>query len=242
MQTLGFVILRHVNSERVLLYWRKSYECVRKFYPECPIMIIDDNSDQQYIDDTGLTNTTVVQSEFPGRGEVLPYYYYFKNKIADCAVFIHDSVFLNKRTDFFTNTYKKLWDFNHIADQPEDELRILYSINNLKLMQLHSNKNMWRGCFGGMCAINHNFLNFLHNTYDFSIILDNVTTRYHRMSFERVIACILQSHSPGETIFGDIHQYLQKNNIPWATNYEDMLTKHKTNASKMPIIKVWSGR
>ena len=35
------------------------------------MMIIDDNSDQQYIDDSpALTNTTVVQSEYTGRGEL----------------------------------------------------------------------------------------------------------------------------------------------------------------------------
>ena len=28
----GFILLRHVNSEKTNLYWQESYRCIRKFY------------------------------------------------------------------------------------------------------------------------------------------------------------------------------------------------------------------
>ena len=39
--TIGFIILRHVNSKSTDRYWKRSYDCVRKFYPENEIVIID---------------------------------------------------------------------------------------------------------------------------------------------------------------------------------------------------------
>ena len=47
--TIGFIILRHVNSETTNLYWQLSYDNVRQFYPENDIIIIDDNSNYQYV-------------------------------------------------------------------------------------------------------------------------------------------------------------------------------------------------
>ena len=43
----GFVIIRHVDSEITNKYWKKSYECIRKFYSD-PIMIVDDNSNPDF--------------------------------------------------------------------------------------------------------------------------------------------------------------------------------------------------
>jgi hypothetical protein len=46
---IGFIILRHVNNELTNNYWIHSYDCIRKFYPENFIIIIDDNSKYEYI-------------------------------------------------------------------------------------------------------------------------------------------------------------------------------------------------
>ena len=45
---IGFIILRHVNSELTNQYWIYCYQSIRK-YPEQSILIIDDNSNYQYI-------------------------------------------------------------------------------------------------------------------------------------------------------------------------------------------------
>jgi hypothetical protein len=99
METLGFIMLRHVNNEFTNNYWIHCYSCIRKFYPENNILIIDDNSDYKYISEINLYKTTIIKSEFPKRGEFLPYYYFLHYKFFDIAVFIHDSVFINQYVD-----------------------------------------------------------------------------------------------------------------------------------------------
>ena len=32
MNTIGFIILRHVNNEQTGIYWKKCYESIRRFY------------------------------------------------------------------------------------------------------------------------------------------------------------------------------------------------------------------
>ena len=40
----GFIITRHVNSEKTNKYWNNAIICIRTFYPQKKIVIIDDNS------------------------------------------------------------------------------------------------------------------------------------------------------------------------------------------------------
>ena len=88
MDSYGFIITRHVNSEKTNKYWNKCVRCIRKFYPLRKIIIIDDNSNYQYITEKQLYKTQIINSEYPGRGELLPYYYYLSNKLFDTAVII----------------------------------------------------------------------------------------------------------------------------------------------------------
>ena len=92
MNKFGFIILRHVRNSSQNTLWINCYESIRRFYSD-PIIIIDDNSNQQEIQYDGtLENVTIFQSEYPGRGELLPYYYLFKHKWFEKCVFVHDSV------------------------------------------------------------------------------------------------------------------------------------------------------
>ena len=94
----GFIILRHVNNEISSHYWSVCYDRIRRFYPETPIVIIDDNSTYEFIDskkEAALYKCLILRSIFPKRGELLPYYYYIHNKWFDSALIIHDSVFIN---------------------------------------------------------------------------------------------------------------------------------------------------
>jgi len=231
---IGFIILRYVINEKTNLYWQYCYDCIRKFYPKNPILIIDDNSDYKYITSKDLYNTTVIKSEYPRRGELLPYYYYLKNKLFDIAVIIHDSVFINKNIDFRVVDYKIIWDFSHNCDQPDDELKIIKLFNDQKLINFYKNKNLWRGCFGGMSIIKHSYLSNINNKYNISLLLDVILNRYNRMSFERVIAVLLQKNSNSKNIvlLGDITKYCK-----WGLDFEN---KEKNN--NLPIIKVWTGR
>ena len=46
---IGFIILRNVDTIDRNKYWIKCYNCIRKFYPENKILIIDDNSKSKLI-------------------------------------------------------------------------------------------------------------------------------------------------------------------------------------------------
>ena len=80
MNSFGFIITRHVNSEKSNKYWNRCVKLLRTFYPHRQIVIIDDNSNYAFVkSDADYRNLTIIQSEFHGRGELLPYYYYIKN-------------------------------------------------------------------------------------------------------------------------------------------------------------------
>ena len=55
------------------------YECIRKFYPENDIVIIDDNSNQTFLTAKELYNTKIIYSDYHQHGELLPYYYACNN-------------------------------------------------------------------------------------------------------------------------------------------------------------------
>jgi hypothetical protein len=229
---VGFIILRHVNSELTNKYWIECYKSIRQHYPENKILIIDDNSDYRYITKESLYNTLIVNSEYHGRGELLPYYYYLQHKLFDIAVILHDSVFINSYVDFTTEKYKILWEFEHTWDQIEDETKMINLFNDNDLLKFYENKLLWKGCFGCMAAITHDFLTEINNKYNISILLDCVLSRYNRSSFERVIACLLQKDNEKNVMLGNIHEYMN-----WGISFGD-----KDNYKNLPIVKVWTGR
>ena len=233
---LGFIILRHVRDEITDRYWRLCFNSIKSFYPESKIIMIDDNSDQSKIGEFPH-EVTVVQSEFPGRGELLPYYYYSRNKWFDRAVILHDSTILTRYIDFSIKDYKFIWEFQHHWDQIEDETRMIKIFEDEELLKFYQNKNLWKGCFGGMSIIDHSFLNKVNQKYDFSKLVDLVRVRFNRCSFERVIATILTKESEGKdkySLLGEIHRYCK-----WELKLSEINGREHAH---LPIIKVWTGR
>jgi hypothetical protein len=229
---IGFIILRHVNNSITNNYWILCYDSIRRLYPENKILIIDDNSNYRYITNKELYNTTIINSEFPKRGELLPYYYYLQNKLFDTAVILHDSVFITKYIDFKVDTYKFLWHFDHGYDQIEDETKMIKIFNDNELLDFYKNKILWKGCFGAMSIINHDYLQYVNNKYNISKLLPLILTRYNRCSFERVIACLLQKEQKQSSLLGDIHKYCK-----WGININEI-----NRFTHLPLIKVWTGR
>ena len=161
MNSYGFIITRHINSETTNKYWNQSVKLLRTFYPERKIIIIDDNSNQNFVKaDFDYKNIKIITSEFPGSGEILPYYYYLKNKYFENAIILHDSVFFHKRINFeMLNGYRvlPLWYFNCDKENITNTLRITESLNNKHEIQnkLSLNDNViglpqskCYGCFG----------------------------------------------------------------------------------------------
>ena len=234
IENIGFIILRHVNNELTNKYWIHCYDCIRKFYQENYILIIDDNSNDHYLTkDKILYKTTVINSEYHQRGELLPYYYYLQNKLFETAVVIHDSVFINKYIDFTVDKYKIIWDFQHHWDQIKDETLMIRSFNDDNLLKFYENKSLWEGCFGSMTIITHDFLYNINKKYNLDILLNLILNRVNRSSLERVLACIFQKeHKHNQVLLGDIHKY-----CPWGITFDQI-----HNYIHLPIIKVWTSR
>jgi len=235
MPALGFVILRHVDSARADSYWKLCYESVRRLYPEEPILIVDDDSDPAHLTTHPTTGTTLVQSEYPGRGELLPYIYYLRLKISDRAVFLHDTVFLQSKVPFCDGYwYQHLW---AAADhRPEDhagEVRILGALKDPPLA-LHSKKTRWHGCFGAMVIITHDLLCSVDKAYTFTKLAGAVLTRDDRRAFKRVVACLLRTlyDTTPPPVYGNIKDYC----IP-AGDFEG-----RAALQHLPAIKVRGGR
>lgn len=228
----GFIILRHVKDKITNNYWISCYNSIRKYYPENEILIIDDNSNYNFITNEELYKASIIRSDYHGRGELLPYYYYLQNKLFETAVIIHDSVIVNKYIDFSVEKYKFLWDFEHDWDQINDETRMINVFNDLELKKFYESKKLWKGCFGGMSIITHDYLTYINNKYDISKLLNCVLNRYNRCSFERVIACLLQKEEKQETLLGNIHKYCK-----WGIKI-NQIDKYK----HLPLIKHWTGR
>ena len=255
----GFIITRHVNSETTNYYWNHCIQCIRRFYsPEkFKIVVIDDNSNKDFLNaDFDYINVEYVESEFPGRGELLPYYYFYKNHYFENAVIIHDSVFFHKRIKFskLLVPVLPLWHFSEIkTENLPDTMRLLqYVRNNYQLQKnvlgndkyetLSFNTSKWFGCFGVQSYINHGFLVRIQNKYHLFNLLQVVKNRSDRCCLERIMGAIFYNEFKDlgklKSLLGSISVY-----CPWGYSWKDyweQMTRDK-KANK-PVVKVWTGR
>ena len=234
---MGFILLRHVNSIEADHYWRDAYQCIRVHYPYNKIVIIDSQSNEKYLTQIPMVNTEIIVSEYSGRGEFLPYYYYLKHKWFPTAVFIHDTVYIHKFIDFGTSTYQILWGFQGytLRERKEEAVAMIQSLqNNDELLHFYLDEsNEWSGCFGSMTCIHLPFLEALDAKYDFSQLLNTIRVKRDREAFERVFACLLQKESPATYVLSnDIFQYQ-----PYG-----LLFQQRNDYGHLPAIKVWGSR
>jgi hypothetical protein len=252
----GFIITRHVNSEKTNKYWNISVRCIRKFYPYIKIVIIDDNSNPLFLkSDYEYKNVEIIQSEYHGRGELLPYIYYNKNKWFDHAIILHDSIFIHKKLNIeklieYNHSVIPLWFFNPDKEDLQNTLRISNSLNNSYILQKKILMNdtilglpylKWYGCFGAQCFIKHDFVKHIENKYKISNMINFIKCRRDRCSFERIIGAIFfteyQKLYMMKSLFGNIFTY-QK----WCYSYENYENDIKNGKLPNYIVKVWSGR
>jgi len=255
MNNYGFIIIRHVNSEVTNKYWNNCVQCIRRFYPYRKIVIIDDNSNKDLvISFYNYNNIEVIESEFHGRGELLPYYYFIQNKFFDNAIIIHDSVFFHRRVNFEKLIGIKvlpLWYFHSDNENVDNSVKIVSTLNNsaeiknkllLQKIVLGIDNHKWFGCFGSQSFINHDFLLYLERKYNITKMKNVVTCRRDRCCLERIMGVIFCSESPiastKKALFGNIFKY---QNFDYT--YENYVNDIKNNRKlPRPIIKVWTGR
>jgi hypothetical protein len=249
----GFIITRHVNSPETNRYWNQNVKLIRSLYPYRQIVIIDDNSVQEFVKADVEYNpdyVTTIQSEYPGRGELLPYIYFYKNKWFDSAVMIHDSVFFHRRIPFENINIPviPLWSFPSDKGHINTNLRLADTLNNTELLKAvlkSNNKRLnkrWNGFFGSQCYIKHRFLTHIMEKYNMMNLLTSVTCREDIMSLERITGLIsnieMKSFIANKSLLGSIFNYQQ-----WGYNYNQYedLFKRKRKVIR-PVVKVWTGR
>lgn len=247
---LGFVILRHVNSELTDKYWKESYNCVREFYPDNKIIIIDDNSNYEFVTEMELKNTEIIQSEYHGRGELLPYIYFLRYRWFEKMVFIHDSVFIKRYIDFDNIVdYKFLWHFNKGQYDNNDKIiSIIEKLDNSrKLIKFHNKKLFWQnGCFGVMMVIKYDFLELLNNKYNLELLIKYIKTRDDRCCLERIMAllcqCEKEKYLEDLSFFGYIFEYYHLVTYCKIHPSYDYYINNSNDYKLKSIVKVWSGR
>ena len=254
MDLFVFIITIHVNSEKTNKYWNHCVKCLRTFYPKKKIVIIDDNSDPFFLKaDFDYVNVTVIESAFKGRGELLPYYYFLKNKFFQNAVIIHDSIFFHKRVHFEKLLGQKvipLWFFYPDKENINNTIRIANNLQNsqgiIRKCNIDNNvigmpHDKWYGCFGAQTFINHTFLTFLEQKYGITNMIYAISCRADRCSLERVLGCLIFTENPvilnNKSVFGDIMKYQT-----WGYTFETYETDLKRRQVPKAVVKVWTGR
>ena len=202
----GFIILRNVISEDSNKYWIECYSCIRKFYPQHKIVILDGSSNKQYIIEKELTNTTIVYSNNSSYG-IAPYLYYLENKTFSRAVIIKDTMFFTKYVEFDSDN-RFLWQFEHHWDDKDSEIDLIKKLDNSQpLLDLYLDKSLWKGCFESMSTISHDFLQKIHAKYNLYKISSFIKDDLANCCFERVFAVIFIIENGGQkqAICGDFH-------------------------------------
>jgi hypothetical protein len=242
-ESVIFVILRNINTLDNTL-WKNCYDSIRNFYTN-QIIIIDDNSKYKSKSDDNLINTEIIYSEYPGAGELLPYYYYYKYKWANNMIFMHDSMFLIR--EFTSKEIEKsnvmLWDFLDRTYDDNNKINdYIELLDNNNILHKVFNSNEWKGCFGVSTIISIDFLINIENKYGFcSRLIDNVKTRDNRICIERILGIIFYAENIlYESLFGDINK-----DYPFSFNNFsidrsiNILKNYKYNTA---ICKMWRGR
>jgi hypothetical protein len=242
---IGFIIIRHVNSDKTNLLWQECYKCIRKFYSN-KIIIIDDNSDVTFLTTLEMVDTEIIKSEFPKRAELLPYYYFLKYAWFDTAVILHDSVFI-QRPIKFNKMNIFLWHFTtHDWDNIDGERQTIARLtNNEALLDLYNFKEKWFGCFGVMSVITYDMIHQINSKYNFFNLINFIKTRPQRMMLERMFAVILWNEAKLDktncSYFGNIQTYCK-----WGFNEKYTMVEYTADKLEgkitLPIVKLWSGR
>jgi|APGre2960657423_1045063.scaffolds.fasta_scaffold41868_2 hypothetical protein len=265
MANFGFIISRHVNSEKTNKYWNECVRCIQRVHQGIKIVIIDDNSNYDFVKPfKEYENIEIVQSEYPGRGELLPYYYFWKNHYWENAVIMHDSVFIQNRIPYrkLRTNVLPLWHFNGGAKM-ENSLNSLRISRNLKnsseirrniyrdnhdatsIMKIKNknNNNNWNGVFGVQSYINWDFLSRIQQKYEIFNMLNCVTNRPDRCCLERIMGVIFWLEDPTVRVIPSIFGDIMRSPDAYVLNFDGYCEHLRNNGrAKTAYVKIWSGR
>jgi hypothetical protein len=258
-QKFGFIITRCVKTAPTNRYWNQCVKLIRYHYPHVRVVIIDDNSDPNLIEaDHEYNNVTCIQSEYPGRGELLPFIYYLKHKWFENAIIIHDSVFIHKRIPFenMSEPVVPLWHHIYDAEHRNNLLRLANHLshrNVTNIIRTYNSKHIEFNignktsqhhlCFGVQCYINYDFLSFLERKYNITNLVHGVHFRKDRCGLERIFGLIFSIEQSGymkyrKSLFGEIMKHYESFNY----SFDEYMDDFKKGIARETFVKVWTGR
>jgi len=244
LKTFGFIMSRHVRCATTNEYWIEACRCIREFHPENLIIIIDDNSNQEFVTENNVYNCIVIQSEFHGAGELLPYYYLHKTRLLDKACIINDGTFIKKAIDpENVHDVQFLWNFCSCLNDEEPIVRCI--INDILLCDADTrsslidryNNHQFQGCFATMSIISYAFIDHLVKKYGIFYILPHIRGRPWRCSLERLFAVLCFNETSPTTLIGEIFNHPS----PFLLNLDGYQSSYKNNYD-YPAYKIWTGR
>jgi hypothetical protein len=258
----GFIITRHVISIETNKYWNLNVKLLRILYPFAQIVVIDDNSIQKLIvPDFEYKNLTIIQSEYPARGELLPYIYYLKYRWFENAIILHDSVFIHKRIPFETFNFKvlPLWHETYDKENLSNLLRLSNHLNNnhiikhiltynnkTNVLEMMPSKQTKRNepilCFGAMAYINYQFLQEIDNKYAITKLTNAIHCRNDRCGLERIMGIIFLIENPRITYLPSLFGSIFKHPHNFKYNLEQYEMDFKSGVLPSSTIKIWTGR
>ena len=243
-EDVGFIVTRCVKKAEQNTLYEECYKAIRKYHPDLKIVFIDDNSDKNILKEIPMNNVEIIQSEFPGAGEYLPYYYLLTRRFFKKAIIIQDSMIINTAMPYKTvNDYAFMYEFDN--DDHEDTIKTILNNTKIpdKLLYFYNNFD-WVGCFGGCMIITRSFLEEIEDTIKITGWVNLINTREYRMGFERTIAiaCIYMNRNKTKySLFGSLDDiYVCKNYGYGNFKISNYLTDKETVTD--PIIKIWNGR
>lgn len=260
-ERFGFIMATSVRTEKQLDMLLEVILSLRILYAN-KLVIIDDNStidlSSVLFESLEELNISIIKSEHPGAGELLPYYYLYKERFFDEAVIIHDGTIFQDRVDFAKiSSIKFLWSFGkpHLVEsfRLDTCLNLISKLNyHDELKKLYFSEKDWFGCFGVQSHISLNYLDHIQDKYNFFAILDIVKNRDDRSCVERVLPLIIfhdlkdvASKDVSNSYFGDAVEYMDfiTNNIcHWMKFNVKEYHEHLEKVQHLKAIKLFNLR
>jgi hypothetical protein len=208
------------------------------FHPGVPIIIIDDKSNKTFVNGVVPPNCTVVESEYPGKAELLPYLYLKKHRPFKKAAILHDSVFLTAPLPFDRVwDVKFLWHFEKMSDWESHIKKLCLELpEGDGLVNTFYNRK-WRGCFGVQSVITLDFL----DSVPIELLTDCMTEYECRHALERVFAMMCQQKLPALVDDPSLFGLIYNAHGGWGYTFQKYMTQRDMPHGDMPV-KVWTFR
>ena len=245
-EDVGFIVLRCVRKKEQNTLYKECYEAIRKYHPDLKIVIIDDNSDKNVLEnDYPMTNVEIIESEYPAAGEYLPYWYLLQRKMFKKAIFIQDSMILNTKIP-----YEGVDDYMFLYENPNingnhSELNML--LDNTKVpneLKARVERGDWRGCWGSMMIITSDFLQKLEDVVGISKWKEFINNRTMRMVLEAAIGIVCMHVNSNKDKFNVFGMSGDMNVMKEPGNEKYTLAMYLADKTRIKdsIIKIWNAR